>query len=136
MQLFNLLSLICAACAGATMGSYLLLTLVNKPLLGKHLKPLELTQVYARFYRLNAALSLMGGLLAALVNNQQAALLFAILAVSYVFNNMHLLKNILGQLSASRDGQSQRALDGLYLLQNLMHFLQFVGAAWAISLLN
>lgn len=136
MQLFHFISLIASAFAGATMGSFLLLTIINKPLLGKQLGALQLSQVYARFYRLNAALCLLGGLLAALVNNRQAALLLAILAVSYVFSNMHLLKNIVSHLSSTMDSGAQRALQGLYLLQNLVHFFQFVGAGWVVYLLN
>jgi len=136
MLLYNLITLISSACAGATMGSFLLLTVIHKPVLGNQLKAAPLSRIYARFYRLNGALCLIGGLLAALVNNRQAALLFAIIAVSYVFNNMHLLKGINARLQGDTGSRQQGTLDNLYLLQNSMHFLQFLGSAWAIYLLN
>ena len=136
MQLIHLFSLIASAFAGASMGSFLLLTLINKPVLEKQLAARQLTSIYARFYRLNSALCLIGGLLAALIKNQQAALVLAIIAVSYVFSNMHLLKGIISHLSGPMDSQQQRALNSLYLLQNMLHFLQFMAAAYAIYLLN
>lgn len=136
MHLFNLLTLISSACAGAAMGSFLLLTVIHKPVLGKQLDAASISTVHARFYRLNGVLCLLGGLLAALINNQQAALLFAIIAVSYVFNNMHLLKGINMHIGSHGSGHQPGQLTNLYLLQNLMHFLQFVGSGWAIYLLN
>lgn len=136
MHLFNLLTLISSACAGAAMGSFLLLTVIHKPVLSKQLDAASLSTIHARFYRLNGVLCLLGGLLAALINNQQAALLFAIIAVSYVFNNMHLLKGIRLQLGRRDTGRQQGQLRNLYLLQNLMHLLQFVGSGWAIYMLN
>jgi len=136
MLLYNLITLISSACAGATMGSFLLLTVIHKSVLSNQLKAASLSRIYARFYRLNGALCLIGGLLAALVNNRQAALLFAIIAVSYVFNNMHLLKGINTQLQSDTGRRQQGTLGNLYLLQNSMHFLQFLGSAWVIYLLN
>jgi len=136
MHLYNLLSLISSACAGATMGSFLLLTVIHKPVLSNQLKAVSLSRIYARFYRLNGALCLVGGLMAALLNNRQAALLFAIIAVSYVFNNMHLLKGINAQLQGDTGSRQQGNLGSLYLLQNSMHFLQFLGSAWVVYLLN
>lgn len=136
MALFHLFTLISAAFAAAAMGSFLLLTVTNKPLLAKHLDALQMLSIYGRFYRLNSVLLIVSGLTAGLVKEQQAALVMAIIAVSYVFSHMHILKGIRGQLEAKPSSQQQRSLSSLYLLQNFIHFCQFAGTGWGIYLLN
>lgn len=136
MSLLNLLTLASAACAGASMGSFLLLTLINKPVLHAGLKAGQMNRIYGRFYRLNFVLCILAGLLAALIKNQQAALVLTILAASYVFANIHILRGIATHLNAADDSSRRRALDSLYLLQNGLHFMQFVGAGYGIFLFN
>ncbi len=136
MDLFNLFSLLCAAITGAAMGSFLLLTVIQKPILSKQLDAGQLIAVHGRFYRLNSVLCIIAGLLAALLNNQQAALTLSIVAISHVFGHMHILKGIRSQLAAPQKAEAQRLVNSLYLAQNALHFLQFVGAGWGIYLLN
>ena len=136
MDLFSLFSLISAGFAGASMGSFLLLTLLYESLLKGQKKTLKQVEIYRRFYRLNIILCLTGGLLAALIKNQQAALVLAILAASYVFCNMHILKGIISHSADNEIEINTRALNALYLAQNFIHVSQFIAAAWAIYLLN
>ncbi len=136
MDLYALFTIISAAFAGGLMGSFLLITVIHKPLLRRELSQDQRIFLHRRFYRLNIALSLLGGLCAALIKNQQAAFIFAIIAVSYVFNNMHIIKGILSQLENPDSSENQRALRSLQLLQNLIHFFQFVAAGYVIFLLN
>jgi len=136
MHLYSLLTLITAAFAGSVMGSFLLLTLLYKPLIAKQLNDEQKIFIYRRFYRLNIALCLSGGLVAALIKYQQAALLLAILAASYVFCTAHILRGITIHLCTKHKSESQRALTSLNLLQNLTHIMQFIAAAYVIYILN
>lgn len=136
MALYTLFTLISAAFAAAAMGSFLFLTVINKPVLSRQLNNAFHLDVYARFYRLNSVLCILSGIAAGLVNNRQTALIMAIIAVSYVFSHMHLLKGIRGQLENTQSAQQARSLASLYLLQNLIHFLQFVGTGWGVYLLS
>ena len=135
MDVFKLFNLIAASFTGATMGSYLLVILLYSALL-KH--PSNLTDslyIYRRLYRLNSVLCLLAGICAALVNNQPAALMLAILAASYVFNHAHILKGLIKACDENFcivNTTNYRTLSGL---QNLLHFFQFVGAAYVIYLL-
>ncbi|MCW9013726.1 MAG: hypothetical protein OQL06_08075 [Gammaproteobacteria bacterium] len=117
------------------MGSFLLLTILYKPLIAQQLEQQQQLLIYRRFYRLNSTLCLLGGLIAALIKNQQAALLLAILAATYVFANMHLLKGIASH-SGQHSPESQRALRLLKLVQNIGHFSQFIAAGYVIYILN
>ncbi len=128
MYLYDLLTLIITAFAGSIMGSFLLLTLIYQPLIAAQLNNSQRTWLYRRYYRLNSVLCLLGGLLAALISNQQATFVLAILAVSYVFANMHLLKAINSCRQQSDDVNKQRLLRSLSWAQNLLHVAQFIGA--------
>lgn len=136
MDVFKLFSLIAATFTGATMGSYLLVVLLYSALL-KH--PTNLTDslyIYRRLYRLNSVFCLLGGICAALVNNRPAALMLAILAASYVFNHAHILKGLTKACDENFcivNTVDYRTLSGL---QNLLHFSQFIGAAYVIYLLT
>ena len=136
MHLYSLLTLITAAFAGSVMGSSLLLSLLYKPLISKQLNDEQKLFLYRRFYRLNIALCLSGGLVAALIKYQQAALLLAILAASYIFCTAHIIRGITLHLCTKQKPESQRALRSLTLLQNLIHLMQFIAAAYVIRMLN
>ena len=135
MQLYELFTLISAAFAGSAMGSFLLLTIIYKPLIAEQFNHDQKQFIYRRFYRLNSVLCLLGGLTAALIKNQQASLFLVIIAVSYVFTNMHVLKGI-NSHAMEKSTESQRALRMLLKAQNLIHFIQFMALGYAIYLLN
>ena len=135
MDIFQLFTIITASVAGAAMGCFLLLTLIDKPVLSKQLSPFNRINIQQRFYRLNSVLCLLAGLIAALVNKQQSALFLAIIAVSYVFTNMHIIKGIKLHVSADDNNENRRALHSLYLVQNFIHFVLFMGCGWSIYLL-
>ena len=135
MDPFKLFALISATFTGATMGSYLLVILLYNALL-KH--PTNLTDslyIYRRLYRLNSVFCLLGGVCAALVNNRPAALMLAILAASYVFNHAHIIKGLIKSCDENFCIVNQSNYRALSSLQNLLHFFQFVGAAYVIYLL-
>ncbi len=136
MHLYSLLTLITAAFAGSVMGSYLLLTLLYKPLISKQLNDEQKIFLYRRFYRLNIVLCLSGGLVAALIKYQQAAFLLTIIAASYIFCTAHILRGITLHLCTKNKPESQRALRSLTLLQNIIHIMQFIAAAYVIYILN
>ena len=135
MYLDDTLTLITAALSGSLMGSFLLLTVIYKPLFSKQLSLAQQIDVYRKFYRLNAALSLIAGTLAALLKYQQSAFLLAIIAISYVFANMHLLKAIQYHFSQPGNTQSERLKIPLKLSQNLLHALQFMAAGVVVYFL-
>ena len=135
MYLDDTLTLITAALTGTLMGSFLLLTVIYKPLFSRQLSLSQQIDVYRRYYRLNAALSLMAGTLAALLKYQQSAFLLAIIAISYVFANMHLLKAIQHHFSQINDEASERLKLPLKLTQNLLHTLQFMAAGVVVYFL-
>ena len=135
MQLYDLFTLISAAFAGSSMGSFLLLTTIYKPLIADQLSHDQQQLLYRRFYRLNSVLCLLGGLTAALIKNQQAAMILVIIAVSYVFTNMHVLRGI-NTHAMETAPESQRALHLLLKTQNLIHFCQFIATAYVIFILN
>ena len=135
MDLFYLFNLIAAGFAGATMGSFLLITLLYNALLKNPQNLSDNIYIYRRLYRLNTVLCLLGGLSAALTNNQSAAFMLAILAVSYVFNHAHILRGIIKSCDETFQLQNTANYRSLHALQNLMHFAQFAGAGYAIYLL-
>lgn len=135
MDLIYLFNLIAAGFSGATMGSFLLITLLYNALLKKPANLNDQIYIYRRLYRLNTVLCLLGGLSAALTNNQSAAFLLAILSVSYVFNHAHILKGIVKTCNEKYQVQNAATYRSLSSLQNLMHFAQFSGAGYAIYLL-
>ena len=135
MYLDDTLTLITATLAGSLMGSFLLLTVIYKPLFSKQLSLIQQIDVYRRFYRLNAALSLMAGTLAALLKYQQSAFLLAIIAISYVFANMHLLKAIQHHFSQVNNTESERLKTPLKIAQNSLHALQFMAAGVVVYFL-
>ena len=135
MDPFKLFGLISATFTGATVGSYLLVILLYNALL-KH--PTNLTDslyIYRRLYRLNSIFCLLGGVCAALINNRPAALMLAILAASYVFNHAHIIKGLIRACDESFYIVNQGNYRALSNLQNLLHFFQFIGAAYVIYLL-
>ena len=135
MDPFKLFGLISATFTGATMGSYLLVILLYNALL-KH--PTNLTDslyIYRRLYRLNSVFCLLGGVCAALVNNRPAALMLAILAASYVFNHAHIIKGLIKSCDENFCIVNTSNYRALSSLQNVLHFFQFVGAAYVIYLL-
>jgi len=128
MLTYDFITLIISAFAGSLMGSYLLLTLLYRPFIRDTFSLAHKLILYRRFYRLNSTLALMGGLLAALIHNQQAAFILAILAVSYIFANMHILKGLSQPFTDSTHAERERLLRSLKLFQNIVHFSQFIGA--------
>lgn len=132
MYLHALLTLIATALTGATMGSFLLLTVLHRPLISIQLNTEQTVFLYRRFYRLNIALCLLAGLISALIENRQAALLLSILAISYIFTNMHILNAIFKHSVDLTDTQNTKVLHSLKILQNIIHFCQFTGAGWAV----
>lgn len=136
MDLFILFTLIAATFTGATMGSFLLITLLYPALLKKQSNLNNSLYIYRRLYRLNSVLCLAAGLCAALVNNQRAALMLAILAASYVFNHAHILKGLIKSCNTEYQLVNQSAFRSLQSLQNIMHLAQFLGAGYAIYLLS
>jgi len=135
MYLDDTLTLITAALAGTLMGSFLLLTVIYKPLFSRQLNLAQQIGIYRRFYRLNAALSLMAGTLAALLKYQQSAFLLAIIAISSVFANMHLLKAIQHHFSQVNNTESERLKTPLKIAQNSLHALQFMAAGVVVYFL-
>lgn len=135
MNLFVLFSLISASFAGATIGSLLLISLLYSALLKSTSNLNNQIYIYRRLYRLNSVLCLLAGVCAALVNNQPAALMLTILAVSYVFNHAHILKGLQKACNEQLQPVNTRAYQSMTSLQNIMHLLQLCGAIYAIYLL-
>jgi len=135
MDIYNLFALIAATFTGASMGSFLLVTLLYKTFI-KSQKSLDNSLfIYRRLYRLNSVLCLLAGICAALIKNQSAAFMLTILTVSYVFNHSHILKGILKSCNEDFHVVNNRAYTSLTMLQNLLHLCQFAGAGYAIYLL-
>lgn len=132
MLTYDFITLIISAFAGSLMGSYLYLTLLYRPLISDILSVQQTLILYRRFYRLNSVLSLIGGLLAALIHNQQAAFILTILAVSYIFANMHILKGLNQPVADSSHPERARLMRSLKLFQNAVHFSQFLGAGTVV----
>ena len=132
MYLHAMLTLIATALTGATMGSFLLMTVLHRPLISTQLNDDQKAFLYRRFYRLNIALCLLAGIIAALIKNQQAALALTILAISYIFTNMHVLNGIVKLNLDISSAENKRALKSLKLIQNLIHVCQFIGAGWGV----
>ena len=135
MDIYNLFALIAAAFTGATMGSFVLITLLYNTLL-KSTNNIELPLfIYRRFYRLNSFFCLLAGICAALIKNQTATFLLIILAVSYVFTHSHILQGLLKSCDEQFQVHNLRTNRSLTNLQNLLHLCQFFGAGYAIYLL-
>ena len=117
------------------MGSFLMLTVIYKPVFTGYMNMPQRLLIYSRFYRLNTVLCLSGGVTAALVKYPQASLLMGILAASYVFASMYIIKGIRNYMDSS-DQQSRQTVTSLTLVQNLLHFGQFMAAAWVVYYLN
>ncbi len=135
MDIFFFVTLIAAAFTGASMGSFLLVTLLYNSLLKSPKNLLTSLDIYRRLYRLNTALCLLAGVCAALLKNQSASLLLAILAASYVFSHSHVLKAIIKTCNMEYQIANQRAYTAWWQIQNLLHIAQFIGAGYAIYLL-
>ncbi|VAW57943.1 hypothetical protein MNBD_GAMMA11-1434 [hydrothermal vent metagenome] len=135
MDLFILFSLVAAGFSGATMGSFLLVTLLYNALLKQTDNLNNSLYIYRRLYRLNTVLCLLGGVCGALTNNKPAALMLAILAASYVFNHAHILKGLIKSCNENFQVANMRNYRSLRSLQNLMHLGQFFAAGYAIYLL-
>ena len=135
MDYFYLFSLISATFTGATMGSFLLVTLLYSALLKNQKNLTDSIYIYRRLYRLNSVLCLLGGICAALTNNAVPAAMLAILAASYVFNHAHLLKGIIKSCDEHYQLVKLNTYRSLSNIQNLMHVAQFFGAGYVIYLL-
>jgi len=118
------------------MGSFLLVTLLYNALLKQTDNITNKLFIYRRLYRLNTALSILGGICAALTNNRPAALMLAILGASYVFNHAHILKGLVKTCNTQYQVVNMRHYRGLSSLQNLMHLGQFFAAGYCIYLLG
>jgi len=117
------------------MGSYLLVILLYNALLKNPTNLTDSLYIYRRLYRLNSVFCLLGGVCAALINNRPAAFMLAILAASYVFNHAHIIKGLIKACDENFCIANMRNYRALSRLQNLLHFFQFVGAAYVIYLL-
>jgi len=135
MDIYYLVNLIAVAFTGASMGSFLLLTLLYPILLKSPENLFTSFDIYRRFYRLNSALCLLAGVCAALVKNQSAAFLLTIITVSYIFNHSHILMGMLKTCNQQYQVARQSAYQSLKHLQNLLHLCQFSGAGYVIYLL-
>ncbi|VAW67510.1 hypothetical protein MNBD_GAMMA08-1036 [hydrothermal vent metagenome] len=135
MDIFNLFTLVAATFTGASMGSFLLVTLLYVPLLKTPDNLINNLTIYRRLYRLNTVLCLLAGVCAALIKNQSAAVLLTILAASYVFNHAHILKGILKACNEHYCIVNPSVYRSLSGLQNVLHFCQFAGAGYVIYLL-
>lgn len=136
MDLYNLFTLVAAGFAGATMGSFLLVTLLYTTFLKQTQNINNNLFIYRRLYRLNFALCLLAGICAALIKNQPAALMLVIIAASYVFNHAHIIRGILKCCNEQYQLVNTRNYRALSNLQNLMHLAQFSGSGYAIYLLS
>jgi hypothetical protein len=135
MELYHFVALIAAAFTGASMGSFLLVTLLYNVLLKSPENLIDSLTIYRRLYRLNSVLCLLAGICAALIKNHSAAILLTILTASYIFNHAHILKGIIKACNEQYQVANQRAYRSLNSLQNLLHLSQFCGAGYAIYLL-
>ena len=132
MYINDILTLIATALIGSLIGNLLFISLIYKTIIQAALNDDQRFYTYQRLYRFNTAMPLIAGILAALTNYRQAALMFTILAASNVFARMHLLQNI---YKLQTQGGQQQQIRGLQNLQNLTHILQIIGAAYGIFLL-
>ncbi len=132
MYIDDILTLAAAALTGGLIGNLLFIALIYKTLIRDFLDNDHRFYIYQRLYRLNTALPLIAGILAALINNPRASLLLVILAASNVFARMHLLQNI---YRLQQQSNSLQQIRGLQSLQNVLHILQIAGAIYAIYLL-
>ncbi|VAW56374.1 hypothetical protein MNBD_GAMMA07-573 [hydrothermal vent metagenome] len=135
MDLYNLFTLIAATFTGASMGSFLFVTLLYKTHLKNKKNINNSLFIYRRLYRLNSVMCLSAGVTAALVKNQSAALMLAILAASYVFNHSHILKGLVKTCNENFDIVNLSTFQSLSRLQNILHVCQLCGAGYAIYLL-
>lgn len=135
MDIYNLFALIAATFAGATMGSFLLVTLLYNTFIKAQSSLHNRLFIYRRLYRLNSVLCLLAGICAALIKNHSAAFMLTILTVSYVFNHSHILIGITKACNEQFQVINNRAYTSLTSLQNLLHLCQFSGAGYAIYLL-
>lgn len=135
MDIYFFVTLLAVAFSGASMGSFLLVTLLYNILLKAPENLIDSFTIYRRLYRLNSALCLMAGICAALVKNQIAAFLLIIITVSYIFNHSHILNAMLKTCNQQYQVVNKQAYRSLTSLQNLLHLCQFGGAAYAIYLL-
>lgn len=135
MDIYNLFTLVAATFTGASMGSFLLITLLYNTHL-KNQKNINNSQyIYRRFYRLNFILCLLAGLCSALIKDHTATLMLIILSVSYIFNHAHILKGQLKACNEQFEVINNRKYQSFSHLQNLLHLCQFTGAGYAVYLL-
>jgi len=135
MDIYFFFTLLAVAFAGASMGSFLLVTLLYNLLLKAPANLIDSFTIYRRLYRLNSVLCLLGGICAALIKNQSAAFLLTIITVSYIFNHSHILKGMLKTCNQQYQVVNHQAYRSLVSLQNLLHVCQFCGAGYVIYLL-
>jgi hypothetical protein len=135
MDIYFFFTLLSVAFTGASMGSFLLVTLLYNILLKAPHNLIDSFTIYRRLYRLNSVLCLLAGICAALIKNQTAAFLLTIITVSYIFNHSHILKGMLKTCNQQYQVVNQQAYRSLLGLQNLLHLGQFCGAGYVIYLL-
>lgn len=144
MDPFEILRLIAATTCGAQLGAFLLLSLMQQPLLSDWPRNQESLWLFQRLYRLNLVLSLLAGILAIFGQAQQVGFMLAILGMSYVIAHMHLLRAI--RVSAvelanpgSQPAQKQinkRLINTLNRVQQLLHLLQVLALMYFIYRLS
>jgi len=132
MTLQDQFKMIAAVFAGIPLGSYLFLTLLHRPVMLRLLDEAQRLLVYRRMYRLNTVFCILAGLVAALLKNNQSALMFSVLAASYVFANAHLLKHLQQLCFEVKNDDTTSLIWKLKLAQNGLHFLQFSGVIYAV----
>ena len=135
MDIYHLFTLIAATFAGASMGSFLMVTLLYNTHLKNKKNINDSLFIYRRLYRLNSILCLLAGLCAALIKDHTATLMLTILTVSYVFNLSHILKGLTKACDEQYNINNDRTYQSFTHLQNLLHLSQFAGAGYAIYLL-
>lgn len=114
MDAFEILRLISASLCGMQIGSYLLLSLLNRPLLQGWPTDIRYLWIFKRFYRLNTALAVIAGVIAVLGKANQPGVILAVLGMSHVIAQLHLLRAIQSLPTLSR----QPGMTGAVVMRN------------------
>lgn len=143
MDSYESARLISAAACGAQLGTFLMLSLLNRPLLANWPENLSYLWIFKRFYRLNTVLSVLAGILAVLGQAREPGVLLAILGISYVLAHMHLLKaitRIQSNPQPSIQNKLRRSpaqqLKLLKFAQQSLHLLQILSLIYLLSRLT
>jgi hypothetical protein len=140
MDSYETARLISATACGAQLGAFLMLSLLNRPLLNDWPNSLDTIWVFKRFYRLNTVLAIFAGIFAVLGNANEPGFLFAILGFSYVLAHLHLLRamsltqqNSKSPVQAHLKRSPRQLLQLLKLSQQLLHITQIFGLIYLLS---